>query len=76
MQMSKIHFASLKAGTHIEAENMAIGNHVGGEFLHTKSQKPFHIEDYKMFILFLDLKILASHPFIFAPVFYLDHWWI
>ncbi|RYR75852.1 hypothetical protein Ahy_A01g000439 [Arachis hypogaea] len=72
MQLSKIHFMSLKARSHIEAEivtamclilnkqkikrfeeqiyylspnivNMAIGNHAGSEFLHTKSQKPFDI---------------------------------
>ncbi|KAL4301053.1 hypothetical protein AHAS_Ahas17G0262400 [Arachis hypogaea] len=42
---------------------MATENHAGGEFLHTKSQKPFDIEDYKIFIPFLDLKKLASHPF-------------
>ncbi|RYQ96945.1 hypothetical protein Ahy_B08g092895 [Arachis hypogaea] len=42
---------------------MAIGNHAGGEFLHARTKKPFDIEDYKMFIPFLDLKKLASHPF-------------
>ncbi|QHN83161.1 uncharacterized protein DS421_20g702250 [Arachis hypogaea] len=57
-------------------QNMAIGNHNGGEFLHVKSKKPFDIEDYKMFIPFLDLKKLASHPYIFAPVCYGEHWWI
>ncbi|RYQ96593.1 hypothetical protein Ahy_B08g092409 [Arachis hypogaea] len=34
------------------------------------------IEDYKIFIPFLDLKKLASHPYIFAPVCYTEHWWI
>ncbi|RYQ82087.1 hypothetical protein Ahy_B10g100667 [Arachis hypogaea] len=92
MQLSKIHYASLKARSHIEAGivtamylilnkqkikrfkeqiyclllsivNMAIRNHAGGKFLHTKSQKSFDIQDYKMFIPFLDLKKLASHPF-------------
>ncbi|RYQ94815.1 hypothetical protein Ahy_B08g089754 [Arachis hypogaea] len=57
-------------------ENMAIGNHKGGEFLQPKTKKSFKIEDYKMFIPFLDLKKLASHPYIFAPVCYAEHWWI
>ncbi|RYQ83901.1 hypothetical protein Ahy_B10g102782 [Arachis hypogaea] len=29
-----------------------------------------------MFIPYLDLKKLASHPFIFAPTCYRKHWWI
>ncbi|RYR58307.1 hypothetical protein Ahy_A05g023986 isoform A [Arachis hypogaea] len=61
--LSKVHFASLKAATHIEAENMAIGNHPNGEFLQPKSKKPFRVEDYPMFIPFLDLKKLASHRY-------------
>ncbi|RYR14658.1 hypothetical protein Ahy_B04g071321 [Arachis hypogaea] len=44
--------------------NMAIRNHDSGEFLHAKTKKPFDIENYKMFIPFLDLKKLASHPYI------------
>ncbi|KAL4286581.1 hypothetical protein AHAS_Ahas19G0100500 [Arachis hypogaea] len=96
--LSKVHFASLKAATHIEAEivtavclilnqqnvkrfqeeiycllpdivNMAIENHPDGKFLHPKSKKPFKVEDYPMFIPFLDLKKLASHQ-------YVKHWWI
>ncbi|RYR13597.1 hypothetical protein Ahy_B04g070509 isoform B [Arachis hypogaea] len=55
---------------------MAIGNHVGGDFLQPKSKKQFMVEDYPMFIPFLDLKKLASHPYIFAPVCYSEHWWI
>ncbi|RYR68533.1 hypothetical protein Ahy_A03g015030 [Arachis hypogaea] len=43
--------------------NMAIGNHEGGEILQPKTKKPFKIEDYKIFILFLDQKKLASHPY-------------
>ncbi|QHN98323.1 uncharacterized protein DS421_13g388580 [Arachis hypogaea] len=43
--------------------NMAIGNHSDGEFLQPKSKKPFRVEDYPMFILFLDLKKLASHRY-------------
>ncbi|RYQ82106.1 hypothetical protein Ahy_B10g100694 [Arachis hypogaea] len=76
MQLSKIYFASLKVSTYIEAENMAIGNHDGGEFLQPKTKKPFNIEDYKMFIPFLDLKKLASHPYIFVPICYAEHWWL
>ncbi|RYQ99467.1 hypothetical protein Ahy_B07g087398 [Arachis hypogaea] len=56
--------------------NMASGNHPTGEFLHPKTNKPFRVEDYPMFILFLDLKKLASHPYIFAPVWYSNHWWL
>ncbi|RYR51355.1 hypothetical protein Ahy_A06g026373 [Arachis hypogaea] len=29
-----------------------------------------------MFILFLDLKKLALHPYIFVLVCYSEHWWI
>ncbi|QHN93879.1 uncharacterized protein DS421_17g596440 [Arachis hypogaea] len=43
--------------------NMAIGNHPNGEFLQPKSKKPFNVEDYPMFIPFLDRKKLASHPY-------------
>ncbi|RYQ95914.1 hypothetical protein Ahy_B08g091298 [Arachis hypogaea] len=57
-------------------QNMVIGNHEGGEFLQPKTKKPFNIEDYKMFIPFLDLKKLASHPYIFALVCYVEHWWL
>ncbi|RYR24565.1 hypothetical protein Ahy_B02g058068 isoform E [Arachis hypogaea] len=56
--------------------NMAIGNHPNGEFLQPKSKKPFNVEDYPMFIPFLDRKKLASHPYIFALVCYSNHWWI
>ncbi|KAL4293847.1 hypothetical protein AHAS_Ahas18G0169000 [Arachis hypogaea] len=105
LELSKIHFASLKASSYIEAEivttmclilnqqnirvfqeeiyylpltivNMAIGNHEGGECLQPKTKKPFKIEDYKRFIPFLDLKKLASYPYIFAPVCYVEHWWM
>ncbi|RYR47854.1 hypothetical protein Ahy_A07g033829 [Arachis hypogaea] len=44
-------------------QNMAIGNHLGGEFLQPKSKKLFKVEDYPMFILFLDWTKLASHPY-------------
>ncbi|KAL4371171.1 hypothetical protein AHAS_Ahas06G0139100 [Arachis hypogaea] len=61
--LSKVHFASLKADTHIEVDNMAVENHPNGEFLQPKTNKPFKVEDYPMFIPFLDLKKLASHPY-------------
>ncbi|KAL4314774.1 hypothetical protein AHAS_Ahas15G0118700 [Arachis hypogaea] len=90
--LSRVHFASLKATSYIEADivtvmclilnqenikrfqeeiyclppnivNMAIGNHPDGEFLQPKSKKPFKVEDYPMFIPFLDLTKLASHPY-------------
>ncbi|QHO13452.1 uncharacterized protein DS421_15g515670 [Arachis hypogaea] len=64
--LSKFHFASLKAATHIEAENMAIGNHPNGEFLQPKTKKPFRVKDYPMFIPFLDLKKLASHSYVYV----------
>ncbi|RYR01180.1 hypothetical protein Ahy_B06g080048 [Arachis hypogaea] len=44
-------------------QNMAIGNHPNGEFLHPKSKKPFKVEDYPMFLPFLDWEKLASHPY-------------
>ncbi|RYR31764.1 hypothetical protein Ahy_B01g056663 [Arachis hypogaea] len=46
--------------------NMALGNHGGGEFLHSKTKKPFDIQDYSMFIPYLDMRKLASHSY--API--------
>ncbi|RYR64049.1 hypothetical protein Ahy_A03g010199 [Arachis hypogaea] len=43
-------------------QNMAIGNHEGGELQNVHT--------------FFNLKKLASHPHIFAPVCYTEHWWI
>ncbi|RYR43375.1 hypothetical protein Ahy_A08g039793 [Arachis hypogaea] len=56
--------------------NMAIGNHPDGVFLHPKNNKPFRVEDYPMFIPFLDLKKLASRHYIFASVCHSQHWWL
>ncbi|QHO13362.1 uncharacterized protein DS421_15g514860 [Arachis hypogaea] len=56
--------------------NMAIANHPEGVFLQPKNNKPFRVEDYPMFIPFLDLKKLASHRYIFAPVCHSQHWWL
>ncbi|KAL4276031.1 hypothetical protein AHAS_Ahas20G0166500 [Arachis hypogaea] len=44
-------------------QNMTIGNHLGGKFLQPKSKKPFKVEDYPIFIPFLDRTKLASHPY-------------
>ncbi|RYQ81226.1 hypothetical protein Ahy_Scaffold1g107206 [Arachis hypogaea] len=65
--LSKLHIASLALETHIEAENMALANHPHGVFLQPKNNKPFRVEDYPMFIPFLDLQKLTSHRF---------HWWL
>ncbi|RYR63361.1 hypothetical protein Ahy_A04g021161 [Arachis hypogaea] len=43
--------------------NMAIINHPKGVFLNAKTNRPFRVEDYPMFIPFLDLKKLASHRY-------------
>ncbi|KAL4382215.1 hypothetical protein AHAS_Ahas04G0211200 [Arachis hypogaea] len=59
-----------------QEENMAIVNHPKGVFLNAKTNRPFRVEDYPMFIPFLDLKKLASHRYIFAPVCHSDHWWL
>ncbi|RYR04964.1 hypothetical protein Ahy_B06g084777 [Arachis hypogaea] len=56
--------------------NMALGNHPQGIFLQPKNNKPFRVEDYPIFISFLDLKKLASHRYIFAPVCHSQHWWL
>ncbi|RYR43460.1 hypothetical protein Ahy_A08g039869 [Arachis hypogaea] len=57
---------------------MVLRNHGGGEFLHLKNKKPFDIQGYKMFIPYLDMKKLASHPYpyVFVLVCYEEHWWI
>ncbi|QHN94222.1 uncharacterized protein DS421_17g599340 [Arachis hypogaea] len=44
--------------------NMAIANYPQGVFLRPKTNKPFRVEDYPMFIPFLDLKKLASHRYL------------
>nr|XP_025632886.1 uncharacterized protein LOC112727378 [Arachis hypogaea] len=55
---------AMRAAAAVTADdNMTIGNHPDGEFLQHKIKKPFRVEDYPMFIPFLDLKKLASHPY-------------
>ncbi|RYR00649.1 hypothetical protein Ahy_B07g088778 [Arachis hypogaea] len=56
--------------------NMALANHPDGVFLQPKNNKPFRVEDYPMFIPFLDLQKLKSHRYIFAPVCHSHHWWL
>ncbi|KAL4329263.1 hypothetical protein AHAS_Ahas13G0282600 [Arachis hypogaea] len=56
--------------------NMALANHPQGVFLQPKNNKPFSMEDYPMFISFLDLQKLKSHRYIFAPVCHSHHWWL
>ncbi|KAL4321486.1 hypothetical protein AHAS_Ahas14G0115300 [Arachis hypogaea] len=55
---------------------MALANHPDGVFLQPKNNKPFRVEDYPMFISFLDLQKLKSHRYIFAPVCHSYHWWL
>ncbi|RYR05137.1 hypothetical protein Ahy_B06g084990 [Arachis hypogaea] len=43
--------------------NMALANHPDGVFLQPKNDKPFSVEDYPMFIPFLDLQKLKSHRY-------------
>ncbi|RYR61760.1 hypothetical protein Ahy_A04g018964 [Arachis hypogaea] len=45
-------------------------NIVRWKILTAKIKKPFIIEDYQMFIPFLDLKKLASHPYIYYCSFH------
>ncbi|KAL4397584.1 hypothetical protein AHAS_Ahas01G0206500 [Arachis hypogaea] len=42
---------------------MAIVKHPKGEFISPKTNKEFRVEDYPMFILFIDAKKLTSHPY-------------
>ncbi|KAL4393595.1 hypothetical protein AHAS_Ahas02G0067700 [Arachis hypogaea] len=44
--------------------NMAIANHPHGVFLQPKNNNPFRVEDYPMFIPFLDLKKFAPHRYV------------
>ncbi|RYQ94742.1 hypothetical protein Ahy_B08g089676 [Arachis hypogaea] len=74
--LSGMHLASLEAGSYIEAENMAISKHPNDEFISPKTNKEFRVEDYPMFIPFIDAKKLTSHRYIFAPVCYSGHWWL
>ncbi|QHN86997.1 uncharacterized protein DS421_16g551150 [Arachis hypogaea] len=56
--------------------NMALENHPQGIFLQPKNNKHFRVEDYPMFIPFLDLQKLKSHCYIFAPLCHSQHWWL
>ncbi|RYR72716.1 hypothetical protein Ahy_A02g006927 [Arachis hypogaea] len=56
--------------------NMTVSKHPKGEFISPKTNKEFRVEDYSSFIPFIDAKKLTSHPYIFVPVCYADHWWL
>ncbi|RYR24723.1 hypothetical protein Ahy_B02g058243 [Arachis hypogaea] len=56
--------------------SMALSKHPKGEFISPKTNKEFRVEDYPSFIPFIDAKKITSHPYIFAPVCYLGHWWL
>ncbi|KAL4314993.1 hypothetical protein AHAS_Ahas15G0140600 [Arachis hypogaea] len=56
--------------------SMAVSKHPNGKFISPKINKEFKVEDYPMFIPFIDGKKLASHRYIFAPVCYSGHWWL
>ncbi|RYR68622.1 hypothetical protein Ahy_A03g015092 [Arachis hypogaea] len=56
--------------------NMAVSKHPNGEFISPRTNKEFRVEDYPSFIPFIDAKKITSHPYIFAPVCYADHWWL
>ncbi|QHN95566.1 uncharacterized protein DS421_18g610800 [Arachis hypogaea] len=60
----------------IVARNMVLANHPEGVFLQPKNNKPFRVEDYPMFIPFLDLQKLKSHRYIFTHVYHSHHWWL
>ncbi|RYQ88273.1 hypothetical protein Ahy_B09g095560 isoform G [Arachis hypogaea] len=55
---------------------MALSDHPEGEFISSKTNKEFRVEDYPSFIPFIDRKKLTSHPYIFAPVCHSGHWWL
>ncbi|RYR49493.1 hypothetical protein Ahy_A07g036004 [Arachis hypogaea] len=56
--------------------NMAIAKHPKGELISPKTNKEFRVEDYPMFISFIDAKKLTSHRYIFAPVCHSNYWWL
>ncbi|RYQ94460.1 hypothetical protein Ahy_B08g089370 [Arachis hypogaea] len=56
--------------------SMAVSKHPNEEFISPKTNKEFKVEDYPMFIPFIDAKKLTSHRYIFAPVCYSGHWWL
>ncbi|QHO01093.1 uncharacterized protein DS421_13g412030 [Arachis hypogaea] len=56
--------------------SMAVSKHPNGEFISPKTNKEFKVEDYPMFIPFIDGKKLALHRYIFVPVCYSGHWWL
>ncbi|RYQ87946.1 hypothetical protein Ahy_B09g095452 isoform F [Arachis hypogaea] len=67
---------SLQAKSDIESQCMALSDHPKGEFVSPKTEKEFRVEAYPSFIPFIDRKKLTSHPYIFAPVCHMGHWWL
>ncbi|RYR53942.1 hypothetical protein Ahy_A06g029188 [Arachis hypogaea] len=59
LEITRGHFASLKANTYVENLNLTLENHQG-KFKPLKTNKPFDIQDYKDFIPYLDKK--SWHP--------------
>ncbi|QHO56716.1 uncharacterized protein DS421_3g76070 [Arachis hypogaea] len=59
----RMHLASLQAKSYIESENMALSDHLNGEFISPKTNKEFRVENYPSFIPFIDAKKLTSHPY-------------
>ncbi|QHO08942.1 uncharacterized protein DS421_14g477010 [Arachis hypogaea] len=49
--------------------SMAVSKHPNGEFISPKTNKEFKVEDYPMFIPFIDGKKLALYR-------YVSHWWL
>ncbi|QHO49721.1 uncharacterized protein DS421_1g16450 [Arachis hypogaea] len=74
--LMRMHLASLQAKSDIESQSMALSDHPKGEFISPKTKKEFRVEAYPSFIHFIDRKKLTSHPYIFALVFHLGHWWL
>ncbi|RYR16409.1 hypothetical protein Ahy_B04g073417 [Arachis hypogaea] len=67
--------------------SMAVSKHPNGEFISPKTNKEFKVEDYPMFIPFIDGKKISFASIcefsfvkfvstIFAPVCYSGHWWL
>ncbi|QHO11691.1 uncharacterized protein DS421_15g500360 [Arachis hypogaea] len=52
-----------------DERNMAVSKHPNREFISPKTNKEFRVEDYPMFIPFIDAKKLTSHR-------YVSHWWL
>ncbi|RYQ98893.1 hypothetical protein Ahy_B07g086716 [Arachis hypogaea] len=63
LEETRMHFASLKEELYIENLNNMLAKHKE-VYIDPETNKPFHIDEYKEYMLFLDKKKLASHPFV------------